>query len=40
MIFIRLLLFCFGVPIGVLVIGVLWLWGGTKLFGFVFAGGS
>jgi hypothetical protein len=37
MILVRFLLFCFGVPIVLLVVAVAWLWFGKKLFCWVFS---
>jgi hypothetical protein len=39
MIFIRLVLFCFGLPVALIAIGVIWLWLGNKIVGYVFFGG-
>lgn len=39
MIFIRLVLLCFGLPILLIIVGVCWLWLGGKFVGYVFFGG-
>jgi hypothetical protein len=39
MIFIRLVLLCFGLPVALITIGVLWLWLGNRIVSYVFFGG-
>ena len=39
MILIRLVLLCFGLPVALITIGVIWLWLGNKIVGCVFFGG-
>lgn len=39
MIAVNLLLFAFGIPVALIAVGIVWLWLGKKLVGYVFCGG-
>jgi hypothetical protein len=39
MIVVEILMFCFGVPVALIVVGIGWLWLGKKLACWIFTGG-